>query len=66
MTTKKITVKNERVWVEIERGDNKSFTFTIGYHRDNKRIKSARYPKEYMPTIKDAKEFAQVWLDDYK
>jgi hypothetical protein len=63
---KEFYLRSERVWVKVVRKEDKSFSFFIGYTGEVESFKQSTYSKTYMPTIKDAKEFAQTWLDDYK
>ena len=59
------TIRTNRVWVKINRNADKSFSFFIGYTNDTQSFKSATYPKEFMSTIKEAKEHAQIMAKDY-
>lgn len=61
-----LTLRNTRAWVKIVRNEDKSFNFAIGYTSEVKSFKQASYSATYIPTITDAKEFAQQWLKDYE
>lgn len=59
------TIRTERVWIKINRNADKSFSFHVGYTNDVQSFKTANYPKEFMSTIKEAKEHANMMAADY-
>lgn len=53
-------IRTKRHWLKVSRHyKNKSFTFALGYTNEFKAFYITNYSNEFVPTIKDAKEFAK-------
>lgn len=60
------TIRKHNQWCKITRKSDKSFCLARGYKGEIKAHDVCEYSADYLPTWKDALDFAYTKLDSYK